>query len=71
MRGEWGEFNSWQCPMGEAAAQSLALMGLTIYRCDRDQEVKANVEAALYAAYSSDQQIAVLLGQKLIGRKEW
>jgi hypothetical protein len=29
------------------------------------------VAAALYSAYSSDQRIAILLSQKLIGSKKW
>jgi sulfopyruvate decarboxylase alpha subunit len=71
MRGEWGEFNSWQCPMGKATQKSLELMGITVHRCEHKNEVKPTVDAALYGAFSSDQQVAVLLSQKLIGQKEW
>ena len=71
MRGEWGEFNSWQCPMGKATRTSLESMGITVHRCEHKDEVKPTVDAALYGAFSSDQQVAVLLSQKLIGQKKW
>ena len=71
MRGEWGEFNSWQCPMGKATQQSLELMGITVHRCEHEDDVKPTVDAALYGAFSSDQQIAILLSQKLVGKKKW
>jgi|TARA_B110000263_G_scaffold152454_1_gene132327 sulfopyruvate decarboxylase TPP-binding subunit len=71
MRGEYGEFNSWQVPMSAATQKSLELMGLTVLRVDDEDEVGPTVDAALYSAYSSDQRIAILLSQKLIGRKNW
>ena len=71
MRGEWGEFNVWQCPMGQATQGSLELMGVQVHRCEREEEVKEAVDAALYAAFVSDQRIAILLSQKLLGKKEW
>ena len=71
MRGEYGEFNSWQVPMGKAVKKNLKSMGIEVYKCNSVNQVIPTVEAALYAAYSSDQQIAVLFSQKLIGKKEW
>ncbi len=71
MRGEFGEFNSWQVPMGRAVKKSLKLMGIDVYKCKKENDVIPTVKAALYAAFSSDQRIAVLLSQKLIGKKEW
>jgi sulfopyruvate decarboxylase TPP-binding subunit len=71
MRGEFGEFNSWQVPMSSATKGSLRLMGLNVQRVEQKEEVGPTVNAALYSAYSSDQRIAVLLSQKLIGRKKW
>jgi hypothetical protein len=46
-------------------------MGLNVQRVEQKEEVGPTVDAALYSAYSSDQRIAVLLSQKLIGRKKW
>ena len=71
MRGEFGEFNSWQIPMGQATPKCLATMGLIVHRVDKKKEVLPVIDASLYSAFSSDQQIAVLLSQKLLGRKEW
>jgi len=71
MRGEFGEFNSWQVPMSSATQGSLELMGLNVQRVDEGDDVGPTVAAALYSAYSSDQKIAILLSQKLIGSKKW
>ncbi len=71
MRGNFGEFNSWQVPMGKATPKVLAAMGVQVYTVEKDEELLNTVDAALYAAFSSDQSIAVLLSQNLIGRKEW
>ena len=71
MRGEWAEFNPWQVPMSKATEPALGLMGVKTYRADRAEEVAATIEAAAALAFSGDQAVAVLLGQKLIGKKEW
>ena len=57
--------------MSAATQKSLELMGLTVLRVDDEDEVGPTVDAALYSVYSSDQRIAILLSQKLIGRKNW
>ena len=71
MRGEFGEFNSWQVPMARATPTSFEMMGIEVMRCNRPDEVGPTVDAALYAAFASEQRIAILLSQRLIGRKEW
>ena len=71
MRGEWGEFNHWQVPMSRATQGSFELMGIDVKRCESPQDVAPTVDAALYAAFASEQKIAVLLSQRLIGRKVW
>jgi len=71
MRGEWGEFNHWQVPMSRATPGSFDLMGIDVKRCDSPVDVAPTVDAALYAAFASEQKIAILLSQRLIGRKEW
>ena len=71
MRGEWGEFNYWQVPMARATKNSFELMGISVNRCNKPEDVAQTVDAALFAAFSSEQKIAVLLSQRLIGRKEW
>ncbi|MEO8040023.1 MAG: phosphonopyruvate decarboxylase [Betaproteobacteria bacterium] len=71
MRGEYAEFNPWQCPMGQATQGALELMGITVLRADRADEVADVVGAGFAAAFEGGQQVAVLLSQKLIGRKQW
>jgi sulfopyruvate decarboxylase alpha subunit len=71
MRGEWAEFNPWQIPMGRATEGSLALMGVLTARADQADDVEGAVAGALDIAYASEAAAAVLLGQRLIGRKVW
>lgn len=71
MRGEYAEFNPWQCPMGQATQGALELMGVTVLRASTPEEVPDVVSAALDAAFDGGQQVAVLLSQRLIGRKKW
>ncbi len=71
MRGEYAEFNPWQGPMGKTTQQALELMGITVMRASEPEEVGEVVSAALDAAFLAGEQVAVLLSQKLIGRKKW
>ena len=71
MRGEYAEFNPWQCPMGEATQAALELMGVKVLRASTPEEVEDLVGAALDAAFEAGQRVAVLLSQQLIGRKKW
>ncbi len=71
MRGEWAEFNPWQVPMSRATEPALAAIGVTTMRVDRAEEAAETVSAAAALAFDSDQPVAVLLSQRLIGRKKW
>ena len=71
MRGEWNEFNPWQEPMSRATVPSLEAMGCLVKRADEPAAVAEAVKAGLDLAFGGDQAVAVLLGQKLIGRKVW
>jgi sulfopyruvate decarboxylase alpha subunit len=71
MRGEWAEFNPWQVPMSKATQSVLEAMGVSVYRVSNPDEVASTVEAAARFAFDSDQAVAVLLSQRLIGRKQW
>jgi sulfopyruvate decarboxylase alpha subunit len=71
MRGEWEEFNPWQVPMGRATEAALKLSDVAVHRADRADEVEATVTAALDRAFGGESAVAVLLGQRLIGRKRW
>jgi sulfopyruvate decarboxylase alpha subunit len=71
MRGEWAEFNPWQIPMGKATPQALEIMGVTVLRLDRPEDAEEVVSAAASLAFESDQQVAVLISQRMLGRKKW
>lgn len=71
MRGEFGEGNPWQIPMGKAVQPVLEAMGVGCLRIDSPEEVDSTIDAALTMVFKSGQAIAVLLGQKLIGAKEF
>jgi sulfopyruvate decarboxylase alpha subunit len=71
MRGEYAEFNPWQGPMGRATQAALELMGITVVRASRAEDVADTVGAALDAAFEAGERVAVLLSQSLIGRKKW
>ena len=71
MRGEYAEFNPWQGPMGRATQGALELMGITVMRVDDPAEVEETVSAAAAAVFLAGERVAVLLGQKMIGRKKW
>jgi sulfopyruvate decarboxylase TPP-binding subunit len=71
MRGEWAEFNPWQVPMSRATQPSLEAIGLKVMRAETGEDLIETVESAAALAYESDQQIAVLIGQRLIGKKKW
>ena len=71
MRGEAGEFNSWQYPMGQGTPKVLEAMGVLVTSVDKAEEVKTAVDHAARTAYNAGQPVAVLLRQKLIGIKDF
>jgi sulfopyruvate decarboxylase alpha subunit len=71
MRGEWAEFNPWQIPMGKAVPQAFEIMGVTVFRLEDPRDAGEIASAAAALAFESDQQIAVLISQRMIGRKKW
>lgn len=71
MRGEHGEFNPWQIPMGQATEAVLREMGAVVRRARDAREVGPMVEAALRLAYRSYAVVAVLISQSLVGIKSF
>jgi sulfopyruvate decarboxylase alpha subunit len=71
MRGEHAEFNPWQVPMGAITEQCLKLCGFQVYRASHAEEVDEVVGAAADMAFEGNLAVAVLLSQRLIGRKQW
>jgi sulfopyruvate decarboxylase alpha subunit len=71
MRGEFGEFNPWQVPMGTITEDVLRLCGFLTYRADSADAVEDIVGAGCDMAFDGNLQVAILLSQRLIGRKQW
>jgi sulfopyruvate decarboxylase alpha subunit len=71
MRGEWGEFNPWQVPMGSATPNVLAATGVHVRRAERPDEVAEMVAASAALAFDTQIPVAVLFSQRLIGAKVW
>ncbi len=71
MRGEFGEFNPWQVPMGAITEDVLRLAGFLTYRIDNAADVDEIVGAGCDMAFDGNLLVAILLSQRLIGRKQW
>ncbi len=71
MRGDWAEFNGWQNPMGQATEPALNLMGVLTWRADKPDDVAPLLRGAASMAFNGDTACALLLGQRLIGEKQW
>jgi sulfopyruvate decarboxylase alpha subunit len=69
MRGQWGEFNPWQVPMGQAARTVLEAMGVKCFAVDDAAEVGETFAAAADLAFNGGFCAAVLVGQRIIGAK--
>jgi sulfopyruvate decarboxylase alpha subunit len=71
MRGQYGESNPWQIPMGQAVAPVLKSLGVHVFEVETDKEAAEAIEAGLKMAFVSNAAVAVLIGQKLIGAKSF
>jgi sulfopyruvate decarboxylase alpha subunit len=69
MRGQWGEFNPWQVPMGKNTNQALLAAGLLTFPVEDKERVKETVEAAAKMAFEGPTGAAVLLSQRILGAK--
>jgi sulfopyruvate decarboxylase TPP-binding subunit len=71
MRGDFGEGNPWQFPMGQAVQPVLETMGVICMRVERPEDVIPTVSAALTMVSQSGCAVAVLLTQRLLGAKQF
>lgn len=69
MRGDYGEQNPWQYPMGQAVVPVLEAMGIQCIRVERDDELDQATDAAISAAFAAGQGVALILTQKFLGAK--
>lgn len=71
MRGQFGEGNPWQVPMGQGARPALEAMGVICLAVEDPALAESTIRAAITMAFQSGQSIAVLLSQRLLGAKEF
>ncbi len=71
MRGDYGEGNRWQLPMGQWTQPILETCGFYCLKVEDPKDVVPTAEAAMTMAFQSEAAVAVLLGQKLIGAKKF
>ena len=71
MRGEFGEFNPWQIPMGQATRTVLEAMGAVVERLDDPLLAEPLVAGLGRMAYEGQRPVALLIGQRLIGAKSF
>jgi len=69
MRGEWGEVNPWQVPMGSTTEDVFELMDIRVLRANTPSEVGGVIKAATAMVFDGGTPTAVLLAQRLIGAK--
>jgi sulfopyruvate decarboxylase alpha subunit len=71
MRGEEGETNPWQIPMGQTTSETLKLGGVRVFRLEQAAEALSRVGAAARLAFDRSAAVAVTISQRLIGIKSF
>ena len=69
MRGQWGEVNPWQLPMGQNAVEILRLCGFQVFNLDDAEMASEIVSAGGRTAFEANQMVAVLISQRVVGSK--
>jgi len=69
MRGEWGEMNPWQIPMGQITRKTLQLVGVIVYEVTKPEAAAPTVEAAARICFNGGLAVAILLSQRMLGTK--
>ena len=69
MRGDFGEFNPAQVPMGNATQAVLEAMGTLVRRADTPEDVAPTVDATIRLAFNTFRPTATLIGQRVLGAK--
>jgi sulfopyruvate decarboxylase alpha subunit len=69
MRGDFGEFNPAQVPMGNATQTVLEAMGTLVRRADHAEDVAPTVDATIRLAFNTLRPTATLIGQRVLGAK--
>lgn len=69
MRGEPGEQNPWQVPMGRALPAVLGAMGVAVETATDVERLGEVIERAAHRAFDSGEAVAVLISQGIVGVK--
>lgn len=69
MRGDYGEQNPWQYPMGQAAESILEAMGVLLFHVHGPDDLRPATRAATSAVFKSGQSAAIVLTQRFLGAK--
>ncbi len=69
MRGQSGEFNPWQVPMGVNTANLLNTAGIDTSAVDDSTELPAIVDRTATAVFQNSSAAAVLISQQVLGIK--
>ena len=71
MRGQAGESNPWQVPMGQATGSVLREMGVIVHPVDDSARLGATVAAVGRQAFDTNGAAAVLIAQSIVGFKNF
>ncbi len=71
MRGDYGEQNPWQYPMGQAVEPLLKAMGVLIFWVETPDDLDKAAIAAISATHKGGQSAALILSQKFLGAKQF
>jgi sulfopyruvate decarboxylase alpha subunit len=69
MRGEWGEINPWQVPMGQNTNRMLTAAGVLTFAANSKNRIKEALGAAAKMAFQGPAATAVLISQRILGAK--
>jgi sulfopyruvate decarboxylase TPP-binding subunit len=57
--------------MGRATPEAFQIMGVRVMRVDRVEDLADVLAAATAMVFEGEQAIAVILSQRMLGRKKW
>lgn len=69
MRGEWGEFNGWQTPTGQAVPKVLDAANVVVNRAETSADVIPVTEASGRLAFGSYLPVFAVISQRVTGAK--
>ena len=69
MRGDYGEQNPWQYPMGQAVDAIFEAMGVLTFKVEAPNDLEKATAAAINATAKGAQSAAIVLTQKFLGAK--